>query len=781
MSRPDKAFAGAEGELLSLEGNTLLGWGWFREQPVDRAVIEILVDGFAVGIVTADIFDRDLLDSGIGDGCHGFVFPLDKHILEHSRSITAQFANLSVSLRGSVIPGRLDVEERPRKFLGQVRNHGDLRVSGWVWDPKSPTAAKKITFFEGPRKLAECVADLPVSELIEKGFGDGRCGFSLTLPSYLNDGVSHEIRAMVGDHEMARFSVIGQLNGTDAVLNEIAKSSEIAKIPGLQAQLLAIQAEIESTKRFLPRSFDFACYPHWRDAWGRPQRKMKADVSYLVVIDGDGELQRSLASLNEQQGVRWRALYKNPGKPKNPGSPQLKSSSEKSWLNDLRAELFAHRGLVTYLRAGDTLANDALLRLAHALREQPSAEYAYADSDGPDKCGDGLQPWCKPAWDPLLHLATGYASHIFACNARLFADSLGSLSDSSDLPHLALAKCGGAVIHVPELLASHADWPKPPTAESSGVFALLNEYLPGGKVVEQGKYNRVEPAEPVTWPCVSLIIPTRDRLDLLKPCVDTLLASDYPNLELVIADNDSREASTRRYLDKLAKNRRCRIVSVPGIFNYSRINNEAVAVANGDIVGLVNNDITAPNPGWLKNMVSHLCAPKVGAVGAKLLWPNGMVQHAGVVTGLNGVAGHVGNNWFKDDLGYFCLNQVSRRVGAATAACLLLRKQDYLAVGGLDEVWLQVNFNDVDLCLKLRQRGLDIVWTPDAELVHHESASRGLDNQSPQKAARAARETQAFLKRWGQSLYQDPHYSPNLNLDRYPYTALAVPPRKVAR
>ena len=196
----------------------------------------------------------------------------------------------------------------------------------------------------------------------------------------------------------------------------------------------------------------------------------------------------------------------------------------------------------------------------------------------------------------------------------------------------------------------------------------------------------------------------------------------------------------------------------------------------GSLIGLINNDIEAIDPGWLKAMVRHLLRSNVGAVGAKLLWPNGMVQHAGVVLGLHGLVGHTGNDWYKDDIGYFGYNQTTHSTSAVTAACLLCKREDYLAVGGLDEKDFPVNFNDVDFCLKLRRLGKRIVWTPEAQLLHAESASRGSD-ETPDRRGRFAREKTRLMQKWHQWITDDPYYNPNLNLDAYSYAGLAVPPR----
>jgi GT2 family glycosyltransferase len=253
--------------------------------------------------------------------------------------------------------------------------------------------------------------------------------------------------------------------------------------------------------------------------------------------------------------------------------------------------------------------------------------------------------------------------------------------------------------------------------------------------------------------------------------------TDWPALEIIVIDNGSSEAATKTYFRKIAK-RGIRVLPMPGPFNYADLNNRAVEAASGDIVGLINNDIEALHAGWLDELVGQLLRPGVGAVGAKLLWPNGMVQHGGVLLGVGNVAGHYGNRLADADWGDHGRNQLVQQVSGVTAACLLLRKADYLAVGGMDTHAFPVAFNDVDLCLKLRRAGKAIVWTPHARLLHAESASRGHED-TPQKRARSQREIDLLRQRWGAVLLRDPAYHPSLNLDSHSHAfgGLALPPR----
>jgi GT2 family glycosyltransferase len=283
-------------------------------------------------------------------------------------------------------------------------------------------------------------------------------------------------------------------------------------------------------------------------------------------------------------------------------------------------------------------------------------------------------------------------------------------------------------------------------------------------------WTRIQYRLPDPAPLVSVIIPTRDQPDLLTACIDGLRRTDYANMELIIADNDSADARTHALFRQLQADRSfsTRILPCPGPFNFSAMNNAAAALANGELLALLNNDIDITQPDWLTEMASQALRPGIGAVGARLLFPDNTVQHAGVVLGVGsfdngpGVAGHYSLADSARSFGYFGANVLVHEVSAVTAACMVLRKSVWHSVNGFDAENLPVAFNDVDFCLRLRARGLRILYTPHAELLHHESASRG-DDLAPEHRARFHRECQYMRDRWGTTLDSDPFYNPNFS------------------
>jgi GT2 family glycosyltransferase len=278
-------------------------------------------------------------------------------------------------------------------------------------------------------------------------------------------------------------------------------------------------------------------------------------------------------------------------------------------------------------------------------------------------------------------------------------------------------------------------------------------------------------------PRVSIIIPTRDGLTLLQRCISSIQKKTvYKNYEIIIVDNGSVKGETLDYFENIRKSQNVRIVRDDSPFNFSALNNNAAATASGDYLCLLNNDIEVISPDWLNEMVSLAARPGNGAIGARLWYPNDTLQHGGVILGLGGIAGHMHPKLTRGELGYFGRAVTTQNLSAVTAACLVISKNIYNEAGGFNEE-LAVAFNDVDFCLRVRELGYHNVWTPHAELYHHESATRGND-MDPDKYQRFLTEIKWMEDRWRGHFDSDPAYNPNLSLSTevQPFT-LAVPPR----
>jgi len=440
----------------------------------------------------------------------------------------------------------------------------------------------------------------------------------------------------------------------------------------------------------------------------------------------------------------------------------------------------------------DLLPEHALFCMAECIDAHPDARLIYSDEDKIDATGQRSDPYFKPDWNFDLFRSQNTFSHLGLLATDLVREVGGfrpGLEGSQDWD--LVLRCVERVEprqirHVPRVLyhwrvhaASTAGSMKAkPYAAVAGERALNEHYARMGvdaKAQYIGIGYRTHYALPAVLPLVSLIIPTRNGLDLIRQCVTSIMEkTTYPNYEVIIVDNGSDDAAALAYFEALAHRPNFRVLRDEREFNYSQLNNAAVEVARGDIVALINNDIQVLSPDWLSEMVSIALQPGVGAVGARLWYPDMTLQHGGVVLGL-GVACHAHKGLPRGLNGYAGRAALIQSFSAVTAACLVIRKSIYQQVGGLDEVHLRVAFNDVDFCIRVREAGYRNVWTPYAELVHHESATRGED-LSPEKRQRFVREGEYMKRRWADALANDPAYNPNLTVGSEDF-AYAWPPR----
>lgn len=450
---------------------------------------------------------------------------------------------------------------------------------------------------------------------------------------------------------------------------------------------------------------------------------------------------------------------------------------------------------IALLDHDDELSPVALLECAIAIDANPGWRMLFSDEDKIDERGNRSDPYFKSDWNPELFRSQNCICHLGVYQRSLIKEIGGFRvgyegAQDWDLALRASERLGGGQVgHVAKVLyhwrmieGSTALAPGEKNYAHAAAQRTLADHaaraLPGTRVLEIPRcsgYFRMQHPVPSPLPLASVLIPTRDRSDLLRQCVDSILeGTDYDALEIIILDNGSVEQATKDYFDELREERKVRIERVDAPFNFSAINNRGAAIARGEILVLLNNDIEAIGRDWLREMVSHAIRPEVGAVGAMLYYPGDTVQHAGVVLGIGGVAGHAYVGLQRGNPGDKHRAALAQAVSAVTGACLAVRASVFHEVGGLDER-LAVAFNDIDFCIRVREAGYRNIWTPFAELYHHESASRGYED-TPEKAARFRTEEDFMKARWGELLQRDPYYNPNLALDASPYS-LAFPPR----
>ena len=441
------------------------------------------------------------------------------------------------------------------------------------------------------------------------------------------------------------------------------------------------------------------------------------------------------------------------------------------------------------LKPGDELAEHALYQIAIDLRQYPSTDLFYGDEDQLDSKRCRCNPHFKPEWNLELFYSQDYLGCSRFYKTALLRELGGFRSEFNgcmefEFTMRLLEKSRPIIIrHIPAVIYhQHINNRVEHSKHSAEIgISVLQKYLcsiNSDLIVSSGKFPftyRVCYPLPERMPKVTLIIPTRDQCELLRKCVTSICEkTSYPNWEIVIIDNQSEQPETLSYLEELNKDHRIRVLRYAKPFNYSAINNFAVSQSHSQLIGLINNDIEVISPEWLTEMVSHAVRPGIGAVGAKLLFQNGLIQHAGIVLGIMGVAGHGHKYYPASSPGYHFRLHLVQEVSAVTAACLVVRRDLYNEVGGFDEENLKVAYNDVDFCLKLRAAGYCNLWTPYAELYHHESMTRGRADTLVNKK-RLKRESVYMRKKWGDVLQNDPYYSPYLTLEREDFSLAWVP------
>ena len=439
--------------------------------------------------------------------------------------------------------------------------------------------------------------------------------------------------------------------------------------------------------------------------------------------------------------------------------------------------------VAVFLDHDDLLAPHALALVAAAFAGHPDAVAAYSDEDSVDAQGRRSAPQFKPGLDRERLLAQNYVNHLFAVRLDLLR-RLGGLGTGLDgvQDHdlvLRVADSGeGPILHLPHVLYHWRIFPGGASFSQRAKTRLddARRRMVRERLADEGRpvdvrsgpsgHLLIRPRLPDPPPRVLAVVPTRDRPGLLEACVAGLLdQTDYPALELCVVDNGSRTDRALRLLARLSRTPRVRVLRIDAPFNFAALNNAAVQGSDADLLAFINDDVMVVEPGWLAAMAPLALQPDVGAVGAKLFYPDGRLQHAGIVLGLGpqGIAGHEFRGAPGDAPGPQNRLLLTREVSAVTAACMVVERRKFEEVGGFDAEAFPVAFNDVDLCLRLARRGYRAVWTPHARLMHLESATRGADK--PEAAdGRFAAEAGRMRERWGASLKSDPYYNANLTL-----------------
>ena len=433
----------------------------------------------------------------------------------------------------------------------------------------------------------------------------------------------------------------------------------------------------------------------------------------------------------------------------------------------------------------DLLTADALYEVVKALNQKERPAVVYSDEDKvTTDLSEHFQPFMKPDFNKDLLRSNNYICHFFVAEKQLVEEVggfRGAFNGAQDYDLiLRCTEKAEHITHIPRILyhwrvhkASTADNPASKMyAFDAGKRAIEEHLKRCGEtgVVSHTKdlgFYRVQ-YQMSGNPLVSIIIPNKDHVDMLDKCLRSIQKSSYRNYEVIIVENNSVEEATFDYYKKIASDR-IRVVYWEGIFNYSAINNFGAKAAKGDYLLLLNNDVEVITENWLEELLSNCQRPDVGIVGAKLYYPDDTVQHAGIIIGIGGVAGNVFVGLPRKFTGYFHKASIQQDLSAVTAACMMVKRSVYEEMGGLEEK-LQVAFNDVDFCLRVRKAGYLVVFDPYVELYHYESKTRGAEN-TKEKVRRFQTEIEYMRSHWLDLLKKgDPMYNPNLTLTKWDYS-----------
>lgn len=574
---------------------------------------------------------------------------------------------------------------------------------------------------------------------------------------------------------------------------------------GLKKTLKRAAEKLSKKETGTYEAFRLRYFPGKRDLEAQRLEHFECEPEFSVVVPlyltPPRYLAELIASVQAQTYGKWK-LYLSDGSGENsPLQDILKSYAAKDSRirviqngrklriseNTNCALLRADGEFIVFADHDDTLAPDALYECVKAVNQFPDTDIIYTDEDKVSMDGkEYYQPHFKPDFNIDLLRSANYMCHLLVVRKKLL-DRTGYLNPEYDgsQDYDLILRCVEQtrhIIHIPKVLYHWRVHPNSVAGDpgskdyayEAGRNAILAHYRRVGidaeiDFVSPGFYHSVYKLK--ENPLVSVIIPSKDHYRDLDKCISSIQKkSDYRNFEILVIENNSEEEETWDYYEELArKYENVRVIEYEGGFNYSAIQNFAVQKAKGEYLLLLNNDTWLESPGSIREMLGYCMREDVGAVGARLLYPDDTVQHAGVIVGLGGVAGHAFLGADKNDPGYFCRIVSAQNYSAVTAACMMVKKSVYNEAGGMD-TGLQVAFNDTDFCMRVREKGYLIVYQPFSVWYHDESKTRGRED-TEEKVERFRQEIEYFQRRWKQFLESgDPCYNPNLALDRHDFS-----------
>jgi GT2 family glycosyltransferase len=754
---------GLETSLQWTHDRMFSGFVFDAADPGRTFVVELLIGGYPVQCGRAADYVDALAARGIGDGCYGFSFSLADDALHDEAVVEARIANLAMAvgepivIRDGAAFGALLSSHAPAP--GAVRWFGGLRFSGWVADSSEPVVD---IFVDGER--VRRVRASGWAQIGEAENARAVRAFDVHLPQQLADGSARRaaVLNLKGEHlESSPVSFVASFETADRTGGNLA-----ASIEALGAGMV---------DRAAPMSIPFAHYQGWRRNLAEPV----ADGDTLkaaVILAGAGDIDVTLKSLEAQCHPDWVAA----SLPETADFAGFHIDAAREFLAGDAAEA----EFVVFLLAGARLTAAALTRISQAFKRNERAAAVYGDVDiaGADA---SLWPIAFPAFDHERMLEQGYCGHVFALRRaaaqraieggagnlyRVFNSLLDDgLKSREDIVHLP-----GAIAVLPSIdLDAAARTLASATQDhlkQRGADALITPHrgcvLPAVRIARKIGEARV-----------TVVIPTRNRRELLEACLASIEpARRKREFEIIVVDNESSDPNALDYLSAI-DGRHTKVVRAAGDLNVARLYNQASARAEGDYLCLLNQHVQALDDEWLEEMLGRIRSTDVGAVGALLAWPSGVVQNGGIVLGPNFATVTAFGDCMDEDAGYCDSLRVAHERSAVTA-CLLTRRKDYNRLGGMDELRFPARFHDVDYCLKLRAAGKRVVFTPHAKLRYRAPINE-VTGGVPAGSARFDRELRNLRAKWADVLAADPFYNPALSLDPTPFSALAWPQRSM--
>ncbi|MGX7203931.1 glycosyltransferase family 2 protein [Enterococcus pingfangensis] len=679
-----------------------------------------------------------------------------------------------------------------------------LKVEGW----KVSAAAMTITVEDDQKKDLSANIELTRRRDIVSLFPDNpfpeETGFTMEIP--FDKQVKIYLRFYSINGELVKeFLVSKTLHQIKRLKSNYNKFQRYLADEGLSATLNRVQGKVMRTLK--KETFGPISYKDWLKKNQVTEKelamqkehvfKLRPKISIVVPLYKTPEnfLVELIDSFKNQTYANWELCLSDGS---GPDSPMEDSLGRLAASDDRIKVIYTKRQMhisentnvaitiatgeyIAFADHDDTLSPNALYENVRAINEDPTIDVLYSDEDKLAIDGSLVEPHFKPDFNLDLLRSFNYITHFFVVKKEL-AETVGPLDSTYDgaQDYDFIFRCVEKAKNIHHISKVLYHWRI--SEESTAVNPESKNYaVEAGRLAIEAHYNRIGIKARViagkqfgtyrtiysldSEPLVSVLIPNKDHIKDLKKCLDSLeKVNTYKNLEYIIIENNSIEQKTFDYYDTLKDtNDKVRIVEYKGHFNYSSINNFGVQYSTGELLLFLNNDVEIINPESIKELVSYAIRPDVGAVGARLYYPDNTIQHAGVVIGMGGIAGHVFVNQTADFTGYFNRSMVAQNYSAVTAACMMVPKKAFIEIDGFTEE-LEVAFNDIDLCLKLRSKGYLVVYNPFAELYHYESKSRGAED-TPEKIERFQGEIKIFENRWGSILVSgDPYYNPNLTL-----------------